>query len=269
MQFSKNTISSSAQNRFNNRSKEGREDIVDIYEKSSDNTNKKKLIPRFFINQFSFPNFLMLLFQIVSIFLVLSIYRMISEPVTRDLKIVSVLNNLSTLANIPPATLPNQVNIVGDGILPTIEDLKKIGPIQAEVFKDAKDGDYVLVYSGKDGALDRLIIYRDSEKKVVYDGKTISTIDQENRTALLNKVVQATKNAGLISQSSTEIPTAQVVADSVKFKQENNLPFFQDVQNGDIIATYKPTSSGALTIIYRPATDSIVKTGLQVIQNKN
>ena len=248
MQFSKNTISNTVQNRFNTnqRVKEGR-GIIDEYEKSLEGVNKRKFSFKF-INQFTFL-FLILLFQIVLIFLVFSTYRMISEPVTRDLKIVSVLNNLSTLANIPPATLPNQVNIVGDGILPTIEDLKKIGPIQAEVFKDAKDGDYVLVYSGKDGAQDRLIIYRDSEKKLVYDGKTISAIDQENRTALLNKVVQATKNAGLISQSSTEIPTAQVVADSVKFKQENNLPFFQEVQNGDIIATYKTTSSGALTII--------------------
>ncbi|MCS7317780.1 MAG: hypothetical protein NZZ41_05685 [Candidatus Dojkabacteria bacterium] len=205
---------------------------------------------------------------LVTLFFTYRIHSLISEPVTKELKIVSVLNNLSKITNIPPATLPNQVNIIGDGILPKIDDLRKIGPIQEEVFKNAQDGDYVLVYAGANGAPDRMIIYRESTNTIIYDGKTVATLDQENRTALLNRVIEAAKKSNLIPSDYSDLPIAQVVADSVKFKQENDLAFFRDVQNGDIIATFKPSNGQSLILIYRPATNTITKIGYQTITSK-
>lgn len=206
--------------------------------------------------------------QVLLLFFVFRIHSLISEPVTKDLKIIGVLNNLSKVTNIPPASLPNQANIIGDGTLPKIEELRKLGPIQSEVFKDARDGDYVLVYAGSSGTQDRLIVFRDTENRVIYDGKTVASIDQENRNALLNQLVEVVKNAGLISRDSTEVPNAQVVADAVKFREENDIPFFQDVQNGDIIAIFRPRNGEALTVIYRPASNIILKTGTQTIRQR-
>lgn len=236
------------------------------YINSANSLNKSTISINFLTKNFLI--IALLVVQAISLFFVFRLYGMLSEPVTRDLRIVNVLNSLSRIANIPPAVLPNQVNVIGDGTLPNIDDLRKIGPIQEEVFKNAQNGDYVFVYAGINGNPDRLIIFRESTNTVIYDGKTIAALDQENRIALLNRVIEAAKSANLVPKDSEEIPSAQVVADSVKFKQENDLPFFSDVQNGDIIAIFRPRNGEALTVIYRPATNTIIKTGVQTIRSK-
>lgn len=104
---------------------------------------------------------LVVLLQIVILFLLLT--QTIYSPQARTNQIIEKAT--SGLA-VPPNEFP-QVAVIGDGRnLGDINQIKAGSRIDAEVYKDAQNGDYVLAYSAK------LIIYRPSENKVIYDGET-------------------------------------------------------------------------------------------------
>ncbi len=182
--------------------------------------------------------------QLALLYLVLNPINLYSQLTT-----VQTINEITKTSQVPPNELP-QVGIIGDKKnLQSIEELKKGNAIDAEIYKDAKDGDYVLGYTSK------LIIYRSSEKKVIYEGKTPQQKVGEVQQNLISGVQKKALDAGLI-KSDTAAPQASVVTDADKVKQGNE--FYKDVEANDIIANFtKPD----LIVIYRPSEDKIIKSG--------
>lgn len=80
--------------------------------------------------------------------------QMQQEQLTADLQ--SVLSEVSQLTTINPQARPQLLTVAKP------EELKKQNP---EVYKDVELGDRVLLYT------DRVIIYRPTEKKIVFDAK--------------------------------------------------------------------------------------------------
>jgi hypothetical protein len=162
---------------------------------------------------------------------------------------VQVINKITKNVPIPPNELP-QVGIIGDKKnLQDVDTLKKGNAIDAEIYKDAQNGDYVLGYTSK------LIIYRASEDKVIYEGDTPQSKINQTQQNLISLVQKKALSEGLI-KSDTAVPQASIVTDPEKVKESNE--FYKDVQTNDIVANF---SSPDLIIIYRPSTDSIVKSG--------
>jgi hypothetical protein len=190
---------------------------------------------------------LILLLQAGILYLFLNPISLLSQLTT-----VQTINEITKQANVAPNELP-QVGIIGDGKnLKDIEELKKGNAIDAEIYKDAKNGDYAVGYTSK------LIIYSPSDKKIVYDGETPQqklAKAQQSQVALVSAVSKAALDANLITDK-TPAPQASVVTDPEKVKTSN--AFYKDVTANDIIATY---TNPDLVVIYRPTENKIVKSG--------
>lgn len=197
---------------------------------------------------------LILIFQAAILYLFLNPINLLNQ-----LSTVQVINDVTKLVSenkdggqVPPNELP-QVGVIGDGKnLKNIDELKKGNAIDAEIYKDAQNGDYVVGYTSK------LVIYRPSEKKVIYNGETPQQKLNQNQQAQQQVIVTVSKaalDAKLITEQ-TPVPQASVVTDAEKVKAGN--AFYSVVQNNDIIATY---SNPDLIVIYRPSEQKIVKSG--------
>jgi hypothetical protein len=179
------------------------------------------------------------------------IFYLILNPINlyNQLTTVQVINNVVKTVSIPPNELP-QVGIIGDKKnLQDIETLKKGNSVDAEIYKDAKNGDYVLGYTSK------LIIYRPNDKSIVYEGDTPQLKVNKAQQNLIGQVQKTALDNGLITKD-TSVPQASVVTDPTKVKSSN--PFYKDVEQNDIIANF---SNPDLIVIYRPSTDKIIKSG--------
>ena len=179
------------------------------------------------------------------------IFYLILNPINlyNQLTTVQVINEITKSIQIPPNELP-QVGIIGDKKnLQPIDDLKKGNAIDAEIYKDAKNGDYVLGYTSK------LIVYRPSDKKVIYEGDTPQQKVAKSQQTLIALVSKKALDGKLITDK-TATPQASVVTDAEKVKNSNE--FYKDVQNNDVIANF---SNPDLIIIYRPSSDSIIRSG--------
>ena len=179
------------------------------------------------------------------------IFYLILNPINlyNQLTTVQVINEITKSIQIPPNELP-QVGIIGDKKnLQPIDDLKKGNAIDAEIYKDAKNGDYVLGYTSK------LIVYRPSDKKVIYEGDTPQQKVAKSQQTLIALVSKKALDGKLITDK-TATPQASVVTDAEKVKNSNE--FYKDVQNNDVIANF---SNPDLIVIYRPSSDSIIRSG--------
>jgi hypothetical protein len=206
------------------------------------------------MTQHSIGHKLLALAVILILLLQAGIFYLFLNPVNllNQLTTVQTINEITKQANVAPNELP-QVGIIGDGKnLKDIEELKKGNAIDAEIYKEAKNGDYAVGYTSK------LIIYRPSDKKIVYDGETPQqklAKAQQSQVALVSTVSKAALDANLITDK-TPAPQASVVTDPEKVKTSN--AFYKDVTANDIIATY---TNPDLVVIYRPAENKIVKSG--------
>ena len=191
------------------------------------------------------------IFLLTIIILQGAIFYLILNPINlyNQLTTVQIINNVVKTVSVPPNELP-QVGIIGDKKnLQDIEILKKGNNVDAEIYKDAKNGDYVLGYTSK------LVIYRPSDKSVIYEGDTPQQKVAKAQQNLISQVQKVAFDNGLITKE-TAIPQASVVTDPSKVKSSN--PFYKDVEQNDIIANF---SNPDLIIIYRPTTDKIIKSG--------
>jgi hypothetical protein len=180
-----------------------------------------------------------------------AILYLILSPINlyNQLTTVQVINNVVKTVAVPPNELP-QVGIIGDKKnLQDIETLKKGNAIDGEIYKDAKNGDYVLGYTSK------LVIYRSSDKSVVYEGDTPQQKVAKIQQNLIAQVQKVAFDNGLITKD-TAVPQASVVTDPTKVKSSN--AFYKDVEQNDVIANF---SNPDLIVIYRPSTDKIIKSG--------
>lgn len=136
-------------------------------------------------------------------------------------------------------------------VVSDVDKLKGENSIQAQVYKDAQNGDYVLVYTNE------MIIYRRQASKVVYQGDAPATIANSTQQQISDAVISKARAAGIVATDSTETPQLSVVTDVNALKSQS-ADFYANVQEGDVLAVF---SQAKKIIIYRSATGTIVNFG--------
>ena len=196
------------------------------------------------ITSLKFLAFLIVVLQIIIIAILINPINLASQ-----LNAVQIINKVSKLTVVPPSEVPVFGAIGDNKVLPDVETLKKDNAVQAQVYKDAKNGDYVLGYTTK------MIIYRDSENKIIYDGDSPGVIAQKSNQTLLNSVIAKAKSSGIVSQDSTETPSITVMTNVDDLKKANP-DFYASAINNDVLALFQDSKK---ILIYRADTDSIIK----------
>lgn len=168
----------------------------------------------------------------------------------QQLNSVQTINKVGKLVSVPPNEFP-QVGVIGDGKnLAKIDDIKKGNAIDSQIYKDAADGDYVLGYSNK------LVIYRPSSEKIVYEGQTPQQQLASSQKTLVDRVVAKAKETNAVPSTYNATPQVSVVQDPDQLKKTNE--FYSDAQKDDIVGIF---SNPDLIMIYRPSTDKVIKSG--------
>ena len=170
--------------------------------------------------------------------------------VLNQLNSVNIINKVTAANNLPINELP-QIGVVGDKkSLADADTIRKTNAIDAEVYKDAKDGDYVLGYTT------RLVIYRPSEDKVIYDGQSSQQKLQAGQQALVSTVVKQAVATNLVPKDYALVPQISVVTSAEDLRKGND--FYKEVVKDDLVATF---TNPNLVVVYRPSTQQIVKSG--------
>ncbi len=201
-------------------------------------------------NKFFAPkNVLLVLILILQILL---IYVTVNPPnLFNQLNVVNVLNRVSEKVAVPPQELP-VLAMIGDGKnLPKIDELKRLNKVNEEVYDGARDGDFVLLYSSK------MVIYRSSEDRIIYEGDSPAAILQKKQQGLLSQIISLAKERNIVSTDSQEVPVLNQVTDPTIVRQMNP-KFYQDVQVDDIVAIF---NQSAKILIYRPSIGALVNSG--------
>ncbi len=182
--------------------------------------------------------------------------------VLQVITLLSVYNPIEFFKNIQNQLLINEVlskakNKYPDTEIPVvatvsdIDQLKSSNVINEQVYKDAKNGDIVLVYN------DNIIIYRKDEGKVIYEGDSPSIIEKNNQQILVNNIIKLAKSEKLISEDSNEIPQLSVIADpdQLRNQSESNKEFYKLARKNDIIVIF---SDAGKIAVYNSDSQSFV-----------
>lgn len=158
---------------------------------------------------------------------------------------VQLVNEVSRLVAVDPYAIPN-IAVISD-----VNALKAGGPVYAETYKNAQNGDYLLVMG------DRLLVYRRTPAQIVYDGDAPGVaLSKQQRQDVANANTVAAQR-GLIAKNPNETPLATLVDNPDALKQQNS-SFYAELIKGDIVAEYK---ENGVIIIFRPSTKEIIKSG--------
>jgi len=159
-----------------------------------------------------------------------------------------IIAKVSDLAKIDPT----QAQVLA--LINNIDNLKSASAVNANVYKDAKNGDYVIGI-GTDSA--NIIIYRASENKVIYQGDSPNALLSKTQQQILNDIIAKTKEKKLIPADSTEIPQVTQVSDPSDF-QKNDPVFYKSAQKDDVVAYF---AKAQIVVLYRISSSSIVNSG--------
>lgn len=146
------------------------------------------------------------------------------------------------------------VNSLENPVIATVtnaDQLRDQNAAQAQVYKDAQNGDYVLGYS------DKMIIYRRSDGTIVYEGDTPTGLVNNAQKKIVDDITSKAKELGLIEDNSTEAPQISIITD-VKSLQAANPNFYSVARNNDIVALFP---SSQLIVLYNQETATIVNSG--------
>jgi hypothetical protein len=185
----------------------------------------------------------MVILQAVTLFYLI---RPAAQPVYQSLspeqeKTMEVNNALLTKVS-ELTTLPNTQPVIAEVL--DIDILMQEHPINADVYKDAANGDKVIAYE------DKLIIYREDDNTIVYEGKNPNQIMQEQYIEELKEVLG---QVGALTALDTKVvPQLSTIAD-IDVLREGNPELFASAENEDKILAYKER-----LIIYRPSTNQII-----------
>jgi len=206
------------------------------------NTYKKTGFFQKVKNAFSVKTFLALIviLQIVIVALILN-----------PLKLYQDYQNQQVLSEVGALTTLNKSETPVIAQVSDAEALRKENAIQAQVYKDAKNGDYVIGYT------DKLIIYRKEEGKLIYNGDTPSAVLTKSQQDIIDGIIEKTKEKNLISQDSTEQPQVSIVSDISKLKGQNPT-FYANARNNDVVAIF---SDSQVIVLYNLETKTIINSG--------
>lgn len=206
---------------------------------------------------FKLPLFYKVSFLVILVIQIIFVILLINPlNIYQQLSVVQVMNRVSAKASVPPTEIP-VIAVIGDRrLLPDITELREQNNVTREVYKDAQNGDYVFAYSSK------MVIYRASEDRIIYDDDSPQAIFQRTDQALAQSIVAGVKDRSLISQDSTEVPVWYVVNDPGAERQKDGV-FFRNVLEGDVVATFQRSN---LVVIFRPSTNDIINSGVVVTE---
>lgn len=180
--------------------------------------------------------------------------------VLQIIMILLIINPVAIIQQLQNQQLINEVASkveITSGETPVIatvtdpEELRNANGAQAQVYKDAQSGDYVLGYS------DRLIIYRRASGTIIYDGVTPSGLVNQAQELIIEKITTKAKDRSLISQDSTEIPQISLITDIDTLKKTDPT-FYATAKNNDIVGLF---AQAQIIVLYNQESDSIVNTG--------
>ncbi len=185
------------------------------------------------------------LYIIIILELIAIIYLLNPISIYNNFQNKQAVASVGTLAQNIPSEEP-VVAVVTDA-----DKLRGENGIQAEIYKDAQNGDYVLGYTN------RMIIYRQSSNKIIYDGGTPQMKLQDAQQGLVEQIVDVVKNAGLISRDATETPQVSVINDVVSLKKTDET-FYVNVRNGDLLVLFPQNE---VIVLYNVNTKEIINSG--------
>lgn len=132
-----------------------------------------------------------------------------------------------------------------------IASLKAANDIQAQVYKDAQNGDYVLGYTNK------MIIFRPSTQAIIYEGDNPNDLLTKAQEKVIEDIIRVAKEQNLLPAESTETPQISIVTDT-RALQQSNPEFYKVARNNDLIALFP---AHQLIILYNQETSSIINSG--------
>ncbi len=151
------------------------------------------------------------------------------------------------------------LSIKGAPTVATITDadaLRKNNEIQAEVYKDAKNGDIAI------GFTEEMIIYRKDEKKIVYRGKNpVRILQEKNYFAEIQIITNKVK--AKTNLPANETPSLSIVTTPDTLKVNDPIKY-KNIALGDRILVFKDRM-----IIYRLTDDIIIYDGPITNSNAN
>ncbi len=136
---------------------------------------------------------------------------------------------ISKLANVSALEAKSYVEIGKTQDFTDIDKIRKESTFNEAVYNDAKNGDKIIGYS------DKMVIYRPSTKKLIYEGDTPGQKQQKEQLKALTEVIEQIKAAGHISKDSTETPQVAVVSDPELLAKN---PFYAKAMKGDAILSF-------------------------------
>lgn len=185
---------------------------------------------------------------VVIVLLVINIFLTISPPYIQQRNLTQqVMGEVAELVEVNPFETPI-VSVVADA-----ENLRSSNSIQAQVYANAQDGDYVLGYS------DKMVIYRRGTGEIVYDGDSPGTILNRNQQSLRESIISAALSQGLITDANSANPQLSVVTDPALL-QSQDADFYANAQSGDVIAIF-PNNEIILLVRSTAGQVSIIEQG--------
>jgi hypothetical protein len=165
--------------------------------------------------------------------------------------ILTRIQNDQVVREVSGLTTINTTETPVVAVITNANALRDENTIQAEIYKDAQNGDYVIGYT------DKMIIYRRQDSSIIYEGETPQLKLESTQEELLTNIITAAKDSGAIDRDSVEVPQVSVISDARQLRQTNP-GFYSEAQNGDILAYF--LDSGVL-VIYRDETKEIINAG--------
>ncbi len=138
-----------------------------------------------------------------------------------------------------------------------LDTLKGLSSYNAEVYKDAKVGDRAMAFASK------MVLYRPSNGKVIYEGETPGQKQLKDQQALIQKVVNTVKSEGYLGSTSTELPQVSVVANVDQLKGN---AFYKGAENGDLVLTFGNENLIALYSVKENKVLSAARSNLSLIK---
>lgn len=202
------------------------------------------------------PSKLRFVYLLLLIILILqgSILYLMLKPIdlVNDYRVSTVINEVLGKVTTPPGEIPIVLRIGDETTLPDIKELQELSEFTKEVYKDAKNGDYVL------GFKEKLVIYRRDDNLIVYDGKNPTALENESRESirtLAQKIIDKSFEEELLDPKIENDVPSLLRVDNLKELQEDDPEFYKDAKEGDIIAQF---TENRVILIYREKSEEII-----------
>jgi hypothetical protein len=224
-----------------------RYNVTSSSEETSPMQSKKASSPR---KGFSLPQVNSGLLNIVLLLIVVVqsgalIYFMFFPPFLAETrKNDALVKTVASKATVSQTEAP-QIATVTDA-----DKLRSSSPIAADIYKDVKSGDKILAYS------DKIIVYRESESKVVYDGLSPGQKVQEVQQELAVKIRAKAVETNILPKGNTESPQLSIVSDAAEMQKSSK--FYAKTVKDDIVAIFPQAE---IIILYRPSDGTIINSG--------